>query len=142
MKLTWLVSVLCMTLAYCGGGTGGGGGGSSGVDPTKTIGELSGSEIRDLCEYFSTLQEQPERTVDCGDGVTTTVGLNPEDVQASIDECVADAPLGTCPATVADAESCFEAFSEFTDAQLCEQANGGGTLPVECAPLFESEGCG
>lgn len=138
MKATWLVSALLgTTLLCCGGGNGGGGG--SGVGSNKKVVDLSAAELEDLCEYFSSLSEQPEREIDCGDGTTTTTGINPEDVQAEIDECITDAPTdAACPLTVGQAEACIEALESSTDEELCSDDL---EIPAECAPVF-NQACG
>ncbi len=138
MKASWLASAfLGTTLLYCGGGSGGVGG--SGVGSNKRVVELNASELLELCEYFSSIKEQPEREIDCGNGSTTTVGINPEDVQAEVDDCVADAPTNaSCPLTVGQAEGCIEALEGRTDAELCSD---DFVIPEECAPVF-NEACG
>jgi hypothetical protein len=133
MNAQWLISaVVSATLLACGGGSGGPGG--SGVSSNKKVVDLSASELQELCEYFSSLKEQPEREVDCGGGSTTTVGINPEDVQAEVDDCVTDAPTNAaCPLTVGQAEACTEAIEGRSDAELC---SGDLEIPAECAPVF------
>jgi hypothetical protein len=147
MNIKWLGSAfLCTGLLYCGGGSGGGGGGSSGVDQNKTIGELSDSELRDLCEYFADLQPTPERMITCttpdGD-ITITFGSNPDELQADIDECVSDAPPN-CTATVGEAEACFEAqfgvFEGLSDDEICERlTDETAESPPECEPLMNPD---
>ena len=133
MNTPWLASaVVSATLFACGGGSGDPGG--SGVASSKRVVDLSASELQDLCAYFSSLKEQPEREVDCGGGSTTTVGINPEDVQAGIDECITDAPTNAaCPLTVGQSEACIEAIEGRSDAELCSD---GIEIPAECAPVF------
>jgi len=131
--------VLCSLLVFaCGGGSGGGG---SGVPGNTLLVDLTASQAADICEYFIGLQEQPERTVDCGGGSSVTVGIDPAEVAGEIADCKADFDEGViagCPATVGDAEACFEAFNSLSDAQLCDPEM---TLPAACAPLFD-ERCG
>jgi hypothetical protein len=133
MKATWFISaVLSTTLLSCGGGSGDTGG--SGVASGKKVVDLSATELQDLCEYFSSLKEQPEREVDCGDGSTTSVGINPEDVQAEVDDCIADAPSSAeCPLTVGQSEACIEAIEGRSDDELCSDEI---EIPAECAPVF------
>jgi hypothetical protein len=135
-----------MGLAFaCGGGSGGGPGGnagSSGVDPSKQINELTDDEVRDLCDYFGELQESPERTVDCGDGNTITIGINPDELQMSIDSCVAEIPRDTCTATVAEAEMCFETLDTtgLSDAEVCAIFMSEDP-PAGCDALFNDPNC-
>jgi len=127
----WIgLAVATTVLAFaCGGGKGGSG---SGIDPNTRVADLTPTDLQKLCEYFVGLQEQPSRTIDCGGGGSITVGIDPDQVAAAIADCVDGAPSSpACPATVGQAEACFEAFSALTDAQLC----AGPTAPAACAPL-------
>ncbi|MBA2543767.1 MAG: hypothetical protein H0V17_29255 [Deltaproteobacteria bacterium] len=130
MSMKWIASAfLCTGLAIACGGGGGGGGDGSGVDRDEVVADLSQDELGDLCEYFIGLQEQPERTVDCGDGVTLTVGINPEDVDEEIADCASEGPPAGCPVTVGEVEDCFEQLEAFSDAQLCSDTT---ELPAAC----------
>jgi hypothetical protein len=127
----WIViaGFLCTGLvAACGGGSG------SGVSSGKTLVSLSDSEITDFCEYAVDLAG-PERTVDCGGGVTITIG------GGSVAECVTGMQMTQdqfpgCAATVGQAERCAEDMADLTDAQLCSD----GPLPASCQPLL-GPGC-
>ena len=128
-----------LMFAACGGGEGGGDG--SGVPSGTALKDISAAQAADLCEYFVSLQEQPERTVDCGGGTTLTVGINPGDVDAQVAECTAGVQtdvMDTCTATVGDAEDCFEALEAFSDAELCNEAT---PLPAAC-DFFNDPNCG
>jgi hypothetical protein len=134
MSMKWIASAfLCTGLAIaCGGG--GSGGGGSGLPEGDTIASLDASELEDLCSYFASLEDQPEREVDCGDGITVTRGINAEEVAATIAECVEDAPAGACPVTVGQAETCFEFGNGLTDEEFCDFIFSE-TPPAACAPL-------
>ena len=127
----WIVmaAFLCTGLAACGGG------GGSGVSGSKQLVSLSAAEVTDLCEYFVDLAGA-ERMVDCGGGLTITIG------GGSVSECViglqeTQGQFPGCTATVGNAESCMEALTDLTDAQLCSD----GPLPTACQPLFNAS-CG
>ena len=125
----FLMCVMLLWCAACGGS-------GSGVDGGKRLSSLSDAEIRDICEYAIDVQG-PERMIDCGGGVTLTVG------GGSVDECIAGATESkteypNCAATVDDYEACTEAFADVTDAQWCSDDI---TFPAACAPLFTAE-CG
>jgi hypothetical protein len=124
-----VVAFLCTGLVTaCGGG-------GSGVSGDKTLVSLSEGETTDLCEYFVDLAGS-EREVDCGGGLTVTVG------GGSVSECVvalqaSRALFPGCTATVSNAESCMEDLTDFTDAQLCSD----GPLPAACLSVFNAQ-CG
>lgn len=122
--------VLILWCAACGGDDG------SGVSGDKKLTALSDAEMTSLCEYFGDLYG-PKRTVDCGGGVTITVGGQPTaECVASLKESQMQFP--NCQATVAQGEDCAEALSKYTDQQLCSDTT---QLPAACAPLFSAE-CG
>ena len=85
----------------------------SGVDPNKRLLSLSSSEEGSLCNYGVSVEAGP-RTVTCSDGSTTSV--------ASQSACVASFSQlsASCSATVADAESCYQAIG-------ADPCNGGGS---------------
>lgn len=115
-----LSSILSVGLVACGGDSG------SGLSDSKVVGTLTLSEAMDLCVELS--ESFPERTVDCGGGVTLTVGINPA-------ECT-DQPPATCTATVGNFRDCFDAFGDLSDAELCSDT----TLPpAACAPVLSAE---
>jgi hypothetical protein len=133
MIIKWITSAfLGIGLVSCGGGSSSG----SGVDEAKTLAELSDGELADICEYRVGLEQSPQREVDCGDGQTITVGLDAEDVQGAIDECVSFMPPATCTATVGEVETCFETIAGFTDDELCDFFLGQ-TAPAACEPIFD-----
>jgi hypothetical protein len=115
----WIASAfLCTGLAFaCGGGDDGG------VDSNTKVADLTDDEAADECEFL--VDEFPARDVDC-DGTIVTVGFESEA------ECLADLPTDpACPATVGQAEDCFDALDSLSDDDLCELS----ALPSECAPL-------
>jgi hypothetical protein len=128
-KRIMIAAFLCTGLVAACGGDG------SGVSGNKTLVSLSDGEITDVCEYTVDLAG-PKRMVDCGGGVTVTVG------GGSVTECVAGLQTirdlsPSCTATVGQAEACVEDLADLTDAQLCSD----GPLPASCLPLFScSEG--
>lgn len=134
--------MLCTTLAYCGGGSGDSG---SGLPGGKTIGELNADEGRALCEYIANLRaETPEHEVDCGDGLVITLGLDPADVQAAIDDCAADIPVNSsCSITVSQTEACAEANASLTDQDVCDRINDpNGAEPIpECEAIEQNATC-
>ncbi len=133
MNFKWIGSAfLCSVMAFaCGGG---GGGGGSGVDADVALLDVTAGEAGDVCDYIINLQEQPERTVDCGDGTTVTVGTTAAQAAEDIADCTTDlqAVAADCAATVGDLEACFEDLSSASDAELCSDA----PLPAACAPVF------
>jgi hypothetical protein len=100
--------------------------GGDGVSDSKKLSDLTAEEAKDAC--LEQAADFPERTVDCGDGITLTVGIAEADCN---DAGPADAG---CTATVGDARACFDAMYKLTDAQICMAES----LPAACAKL---EGC-
>jgi hypothetical protein len=85
---------LSFSLAACGGSDG------SGVDGSKQLGQLSGDERTDLCEFVIDAQGGAGSMHMCGE-FTLTV--------QTVAECADDLALLTgCTATVAQAEDCAE----------------------------------
>ena len=119
------------------------GGNGSGVDGNKRLTMLNDGELRNVCTYITDL-EGPERTVDCGNGQTITLGYPNGRRAAEIDECVASgltfrAEFPNCENTVAEVEACYEALDSLTDQQIC----GDTAIPAACDVLFEpSVACG
>ncbi|MEO8698748.1 MAG: hypothetical protein ABI867_01860 [Kofleriaceae bacterium] len=116
-------------LIACGGGSGDGG---SGVDSDAAIVDLSAAEVTDVCEYVTDVL--PERTVDCGDGDTITVG------EGGVTECTGDytdlaADHPDCELTVGDVEACAEAFAALSDEELCSM----DSFPAACAPILAED---
>lgn len=110
---------LCLSafLIACGG---------DGVPDSKKLSDLTAEESKDACEEAAA--DYPERTVNCGDGITLTVGIDEA-------ECATAEPApASCTATVGDARACFEAMYSLTDAQICMAES----LPAACAKI---EGC-
>ncbi|MBK9029893.1 MAG: hypothetical protein IPL61_00890 [Myxococcales bacterium] len=116
MKLSIaLTFVLTATLAACGG--------DDGPSDSAKIVDLTLAETTSLCQGWA--MDMPERTVDCGNGNTSTVGIDP----ASCSE-----PTGlpaTCELTVGQMRACLTDQFAQSDADIC-----AGTLPASCAPLF------
>jgi hypothetical protein len=113
------------------GGAAACGGGGSGISGDKELVSLSAGEINTLCEYLIKV-EGPERRVDCGNGISITVG------RGTVADCVSTFQDGlgqfpSCDATVDDAESCSEDFGDLTDAELCSDPT---LLPRSCEPLI------
>jgi hypothetical protein len=106
------------------------GGGGGGVTESTALVSLTYGEITDLCQYLVTVAG-PVRFVDCGDGITTTVG------GGTVSQCVAGilaTPL-SCTATVGIAERCSEDLADASDAEVCSEV-----LPSSCRTWF-SAGC-
>lgn len=95
--------------------------GRSGVSVDTEITELTPDEASKMCEFIIGLAEQPERVIDCGNGQTTTVGINPDDIAEAIDNCVADlqAVRDSCEGNVGDFETCFLDSSNASDDVIC-----------------------
>jgi hypothetical protein len=95
--------------------------GHSGVSSKTAVVDLTDAEAMALCNYIFELTEQPEREVDCGDGRSISVGVNPEDVAEGIAMCVAQfAGLdASCVATVGEFERCFEESAAASDDVIC-----------------------
>lgn len=119
-----LCSVLALALAACGGDDDGG----SGIPDSKVVGTLTASEAMSVCLELSA--SFPERTVDCGGGLTITVGIDSADCN--------EAPPATCTATVGQFRTCFDALGDYTDAQWCDENTAP---PASCAPVLSAE-CG
>jgi hypothetical protein len=111
--ISYLVSVLALSLAACGG--------DSGVSSSKKLSELTTEEAKDAC--LELVADFPPRMVTCGD-TTITVGTETAD-------CDGEVAPSSCTATVGDARDCAEAFKNQTDAQLCMD----GPLPAACMKL-------
>lgn len=134
MMKTWIgCAFLCTGLAFACGSSGDTG---SGVDGDKPLVELESGEITSLCTYLVAVAG-PERVVDCGDGVTFTVGG--QEVADCVDGFTeSQTEFPTCAATVDNIEGCSEGIAALSDEQLCSEE---GALPAACAPLFTAE-CG
>jgi len=127
MKAILLMAAL---LAACGG-DGDGNPDGSGVDGTKLMGDLTSSELGDVCEYLTTVL--PERTISCAEG-PFTVG------EGGYDECVDDYSDNAtenpdCTLTVSQAEACIEALAALTDAEWCNLES----FPAACAATFDAD---
>jgi hypothetical protein len=128
----WIIvaAFLCAGLATaCGGDDG------SGVSGSKSLVTLSDGEVTDLCEFLVDVGG-PERMIDCGGGLTLTVGGQ------TVTECNAglkasQGQFPNCTATVKNAEECAKAISDLSDQQLCSD----GPPPAACQPLFTAA-CG
>ncbi len=128
----WIIvaALLCTGLATaCGGDDG------SGVSGSKSLVSLNDGEVTDLCEFIVDLQG-PERMIDCGGGVTLTVGGQ------TVAECstglkMSQAQFPNCTATVKNAEECVKAIDGLSDQQLCSDS----PPPAACQALF-SASCG
>lgn len=117
-KASWAMWI-SLALAACGGD----GGGSSGLPDNKSAGSLTSAEAMALCQEIAA--DYPERTIDCGNGTTITIGTSASD-------CATATIPATCTATVGDFRDCFAAMDALTDAQVC-MSDG---FPPECAPVF------
>jgi|JI9StandDraft_1071089.scaffolds.fasta_scaffold24429_3 hypothetical protein len=116
-----LTSLLCAALFTVGLIACGGDDGPS--DGTKLT-SLSAAEIKSVC--LDIAADFPERTVDCGGGVTLTVGL-------SAAECdTITVPAAACTATVGDVRSCTGGVQSAADADICSDTF---TPPASCAAL-------
>lgn len=116
MKAISLVSVTAaMFFTGCGGG----------VDGDKKLSELSVAESKDACLELA--GDFPEKTVDCGMGVTITIGLTAAECNDQ------DAAPATCTATVDDARACTEDIYNQSDADLCMDK----PLPASCSKLSQ-----
>lgn len=115
MKALSLVSVMAaMLFTACGGG----------VDGDKKLSELSVEESKDACLELQ--GDFPEKTVDCGGGVTVTVGLTAAECN---DQTTAPT---TCTATVDDVRDCTsQLYNDKT--LLCEDK----PLPASCMKLVQ-----
>jgi hypothetical protein len=120
-KKTWVVCILSLALAACGGGDD-----DSGVPDSKVVGQLTASEAMAVCVELAGIF--PARTVDCGGGNTINVGIDP----AECDE----APPATCTATVGQFRDCFGDIADLTDAQWCD---ANTQPPASCAPVLSAE---
>lgn len=124
----WIVVAACLWIgsaAGCGGG--------SGVSSGKQVVSLSDGEISDLCEYLVEVAG-PNRTIDCGGGVTITIEND------TVSECVADLELTatvatSCTATVGDVEDCIKDLADMSDADICADK----PFPGSCAIWFSAE---
>lgn len=107
---------LCVGLAVAAFGCGGGSGGS-GIEGSKVISTLSDSELVAVCN--DARAEFPTRTIDCGDGITLTIGIEASD-------CTDNEFLVKegCSATVDQVLDCAAAFDAQTDAQFCQGQSG------------------
>jgi hypothetical protein len=113
MKALSLGSILAaMLFTACGGG----------VDGGKKLSELSAAESKDAC--LELVDDYPEKMVDCGGGVTITIGLTASECN---DNTTAPA---TCTATVDDVRDCTsQLYNDKT--LLCEDK----PLPASCMKL-------
>ncbi len=128
---------------YCGGGSGG-----SGVNGSAELGTLSSADTESLCDYLVTLEEV--RTVTCmvdGQTITITFGTPDAEVDAEVDECVAElATIPSCNATVDEAEACAEGnanqIEDLSDDEICDIVAGGeAPPPVAACEAFEDPSC-
>lgn len=89
--------MLAGSLAWiaCGGSDAG----FSGVESTKEVDELSGSEMRDLCAWTISYQGGEGATFECADGVSVT--------NDTVEECVDEQyEFAGCTLTVRQMEEC------------------------------------
>jgi hypothetical protein len=96
-----LFACLWVVFAACGSDSSSG----SGLTATKRLTALTGDEEQMLCGYDVEVENGP-RTASCSDGTTVDVH--------GLADCLNDfdAISASCTATVADAESCFEALAK------------------------------
>ncbi len=101
------------------------GGSSSGIDSSASLGSLSVAQQMTECNHLAS--EFPTMTVDCGSGITATVGTSASDCSGS--DFV---PIpSTCTVTVGDLESCDAALYDEGSAAICSD-----TVPSACASVF------
>jgi hypothetical protein len=118
MKTLSIVSILAaMALTACGG--------DDGVDGSKKLSELTVAESKDAC--LDLAADYPEKTIDCGDGLTLTVGITAAECN---DQQTAPA---TCTATVDDSRACTADVYNQSDADLCSDK----PLPASCSKLTQ-----
>lgn len=123
-KWMMVAAFLCAGLATaCGGDDG------SGVSGSKSIVMLNDAEVTDLCEFL--VDVAPERMVDCGEGLTITVGETLAECTARFKAIKGGAP--SCTATVTNAEECAKGSADLSDQQICSLM-----LPAACQPLFST----
>ena len=125
LMITCFLSCISVLAFACGDG-------GSGVSGSKTLVSLNADQRTDLCEYIVDVLGAP-RTVTC-DGETKT------SEQKTVTSCTTELTMlataePNCPATVEQAENCFEALGDLSDQQICDR-----TFPPECAP-FASASC-
>jgi hypothetical protein len=111
-----ILSFATLTLIGCGGG----------IDGSTKLSDLSVAEVKDLCNEL--LDDYPEKTVDCGNGFTVTVG-----VAASECSDPSEAPA-TCMGTVEDQRDCISEIYNQSDMETCSDQ----ALPAACTRL---QGC-
>lgn len=129
MKNFSLLLLSVVTVGACGGG-GGSGGDGSGIPSSTLLKDITVAQSTQLCHYAADVF--PERSVTC-DSQAETIGIN------DATDCTDSDPLevaDTCTATVGDAESCFEALGNLSDAEWCMLS----AEPAACA-RFNADTC-
>lgn len=107
----------------CGGGSGGG----SGLPGDTRIADLTPGEVRQFCEYSLGGET---RTIACPDGDRTIGG---GDIDNCVDGFGEQQPLyDRCGLTVAELETCVDAFAVQTDDQICAR-----DTPDECDAVVD-----
>jgi hypothetical protein len=124
MKYLLASTLFTMAVFACGGGSGGEG---SGISASTPVADFSADQDQDMCGYIIELAG-PERTVDCGDGVTITLGG--EEIASCLDDLET---FSACGLLAGDVEGCAEAISAIPDQNFCTQQ----TPPAACAELFQ-----
>lgn len=112
-------------------------GGGAPVGDDVRVNEISASEARELCEYW-TDQLGPPRTLTCSGGEPQEVGAEPGEALECAEEVqgLADAVSADCGLTVGDLDDCIQAQVEATDAQICSGEDPQACVRLEA--IFES----
>lgn len=102
MKTTTILAFIFSASALACGGGGDGGGSRSGVNQSAQVGDLSESDMRQLCEWGVQAQGGAGSTEQCDNGFEATVG--------TVDECIANQQsYASCDLTVGQVEDCTAA---------------------------------
>lgn len=110
-----ILSLATFAFIGCGGG----------IDGGSKLSDLSQGDTDDLCDEL--VDDYPEKTVDCGMGVTVTVGFKAADCTDNTP------PSSTCTATVDDVRDCTATLYEGT--RVCMDV----ALPASCMRLQACE---
>lgn len=129
MKNFSIVLLSVLALGACGGDDGGSGGGGSGIPGSTLLKNLTPAQSTQLCHYAA--DEFPKHTVMCN-GQSGSIGIDDSDCSDSDPLVVPD----TCTATVADAEACFRALGNISDADVCTTTED----PAAC-DKFDADEC-
>lgn len=130
MKSLSLVLLSVLAVGACGGDDGGSGG--SGLSSSILVKDLTPAQGTALCHSLAA--DWPQRTVTCS-GQMQTIGVDDADCTSASGSPIDDVP-DTCTATVGDAEACFQALGNVSDADFCA---GNFTLPASCMKINSTE---